>query len=352
MDDQQQILAMILNAKAAGKSEDEIVEMLRATRDARNQQDSPDLETPPNPAATEDNPIDGQADENSNDKDERIDEQGEDIEWIFTDDDVPDKSGQGPKETQSSSLPQTSNWEIVGNGPNTIETAVESAVNRFREVAIADASPLAEKSIKPKRTRKPYHQSPLSILSSFIFLGAVVGVTVYQFFRLHPRAPDTPQETRVVSPESIGPAPPLGVTDETPAPSTVAPSPIPLPSPTTQISSALPTGCGLFDGTREAHIEALKTSRFVLGGSFPGICLTQLDELQFKYAIEKLAANDANFQAAATLMCQVTESYFKSAQDPFSRPFFRDWAENDNQFKTWLEKYLAKNDCPAANYLQ
>ena len=350
--DQQQILAMILSAKTAGKNEDEIVEMLREARDAQNEQDNSVLESPPEPPVIEDNqPIDKQEEENCDVQNQPIDEQEEEIEWIFADDDIEEQSGQVIETTPVSIISQSNEWEIGVDAPITVDTSLKTVVDSPSGLAIVKTSKLAERVVKPQSARKPYNQSPLSILGSFVFLGAVIGVTVYQFFRLHPNPPNMTQEATVESPvvivsdaPSINPsAPPL------PA---VIPNPIPLPPTATPVNAALPTDCGAFDGTREAHIEALKTSRNTLGDSFPVVCQAQLDELQFKYAIEKLAAKDGDLQAATTLICEVTDTYFNTDQDPFSRPFFRDWTESNNRFKVWLEKHLAKTNCPAANYLQ
>ncbi|MDJ0703696.1 MAG: hypothetical protein QNJ46_10490 [Leptolyngbyaceae cyanobacterium MO_188.B28] len=350
--DQQKILAMILNAKSAGKDENEIVEMLRAARDAQKPQNNPVIENPPESTAATNESTDTQGEDNCDAHDEPIDKLDDEIEWIFTDDDIPDQSGHGIEETPVSISHQPKQWEFGVDNPNTTESTLESEVHGPSELTIVKTTKLPEQRIKPKSTRKPYHQSPLSVLGSFVFLGAVIGVTVYQFFRLHPTAPNTAPETTVASSDAIAPDSSIVTVDETPTSATDIPNQILLPPTAAPLNSALPTGCGGFDGTREAHIEALKTASFVLADSFPTACQAQLDELQFKYAIEKLAANDGNFQAATTLICEVTESYFKTAQDPFSRPFFRDWAENNNQFKDWLEKYLTKTDCPAANYLQ
>ena len=357
MDDQQQILAMILNAKAAGKNEDEIVEMLREARDAQSKQDLPVHENAPESAAiAPDEPTDEQEDACGEANNGPIDKQEEEIEWIFADDEIEDHSGHLIETPPVSIIHQPDESEMdvddTIDDTITVDTALEPGIDSPSELAIVKTSNLAKRRVKPQSTLKQYNHSPLSILGSFVFLGAVLGVTVYQFFRLHPKPPNTAQETTVESPAAIASAPPVVKPSDNPPPATVIPNSIPLPSTATPTDSTLPSGCGSFDGTREAHIEALRTSRSVLADSFPAVCQAQLDELKFKYAIEKLAANDGNLQAATTLICEVTETYFKTAQDPFSRPFFRDWAENNSDFKDWLDKHLTKANCPAANYLQ
>lgn len=370
MDDQQQILAMILSAKAAGKDEDEIVEMLREARDAQPGQDNPILESAPAPTINEQyEPID----ELDEEQYELLDEQDEEIEWIFSDEDVEDqpdslidtqpvsilnddevKDQPAPLiDTQPVSiLNSPTEWEISVDDPLTIEPRLEPVRESPSNLAIVKTSQLGEPGLNSQINRKQYHQSPLAILGAFVFLGAVVGVTVYQFFRLHPQPPNTAQEETFETPIEIVADSPTINPGETPLPPTGSPSPAPGPPTVAPSNYTLPPGCGAFAGTREAHIKELQASSATLGDSFPAVCQTQLDELQFKYAIEKLAANDGDFQAAATMICEVTDTHFKTDQDPFRRPYFRDWSENNSNFKAWLEKHLVANDCPAANYLQ
>ena len=165
-------------------------------------------------------------------------------------------------------------------------------------------------------------QSPIAILGAFVFLGAVIGITLYQFVRLHPQPPNIGSET-VESPILASNSATV-VPSETPLPAaTIGPSDT-SPPPTISLGeSSLPPGCGSYSGPRVAHINELKTSRTLQERLFPAMCQNQLDELQYKYAIEKLAANDGNFQAAATMLCDVTDTHFKNDPESIPQTFFQ-----------------------------
>ena len=327
MDEQQQILAMILDAKAAGKNEDEIVEMLREARDAQLRQDNPILESVPEPT-------DSQQYGEIYEEIEEIDEKYDEIEWIFPDDEVDVQNEQlietSPVSMVSNTKEHSTKWENRIHTQLTVDTSLESAMDSPSGLAIVKTSQLENRPLSQPIAPKRNSQSPLSILGAFVFLGAVIGVTLYQFFRLQPKPPNISAEAMNESSILIASDSPTASPNDTP----------------------LPPGCGAFSGTREAHITELKTSKAVLEELFPTECQVQLDDLQFRYAIEKLAANDSDFLAATIMICEVTDTYFKQDDDPFRRHFFRDWSENNNNYKAWLEKYLTVRDCPAANYLQ
>ncbi|MCG8368417.1 MAG: hypothetical protein MJA27_34420 [Pseudanabaenales cyanobacterium] len=342
MNEQQQILAMILSAKAAGKNEDEIVEMLREARNARYEQDNSILEHAPTSTISE------QYEEQY----EEIAEQYEEIEWIFPDEEVEAQTEHLIETSPVSIISNPNDWEIGVDDQLTVETSLDPVIDSPSGLAIVKTSQLGEHVLRPQIARKRNNQSPLSILSAFVFLGAVIGVTVYQFFRLHPKPYNLSQEATFEPPIVIMSDAPTVNPGKNPLPPPVNPSNTSLSPPVSPSDNSLPPGCGAYSGTREAHIKELKASGATLRESFPAECQAQLDELQFKYAIEKLAANDGDFQAATTMICEVTDTYFKTDQDPFRRPFFRDWSENNNNFKAWLETHLAAGDCPAANYLQ
>ena len=350
MDEQQQILAMILDAKAAGKNEDEIVEMLREVRDAQYKQDNAILENASEPTSSKQNEeiyeeiYEEVYEEINQEIYEGIDQEIDEIEWIFPDD---QNDTQNEKLIDTNQTPAINNlnesskeWKIGINRELTVDTSLDAAIDSPSGLAIVKTSQLGNKPLSQHLAQKRNNQSPLSILGAFVFLGAIVGVTLYQFFRLQPKPPNIVQEATA--------KPPTFIASDS---STISPNDKPLPT-TVRPSDNLPPGCGVYSGSRESHIIELKTSKIKLGGLFPAECQSQLDELQFKFAIEKLAANDGDFQAAATMLCDITEAYFKNDQDPFRRPFLRDWSENNNKFNAWLEKHLASNDCPASNYLQ
>ncbi|NEO74309.1 hypothetical protein [Moorena sp. SIO3H5] len=100
--------------------------------------------------------------------------------------------------------------------------------------------------------------------------------------------------------------------------------------------------------TRKEQIEQLRKIKSQ-NNTFPKLCQSMLDKLQYSYAIEELASQ-GDFKQATINLCQVSDSYYQFKPKPLTR-FFRQWDRNNDSYANWLKDYLIKYDCPASKYL-
>ena len=105
MDEQQQILAMILDARAAGKNEDELLRCFEKLGMLKLSKIGPSLRLIPDPTVSESYA--------------QIDKPSDEIEWIFPDEGVDVQNEQqietSPVSVMSHPTPNLNDWEIGKN---------------------------------------------------------------------------------------------------------------------------------------------------------------------------------------------------------------------------------------------
>lgn len=143
-------------------------------------------------------------------------------------------------------------------------------------------------------------------------------------------------------------------------------SPPPSPPPTSTVFSPKPSPelspdsspepppevCVRFSGSREEHINELRRMKENDGNNFLDRCQEKLNDLQFRHAIDKLAATDLDFVEAGKMLCEITDSYWQNKmEEPSFRQYFRDWSEVHDSFFFWIREGINEENCPAYPYL-